>query len=158
MMIKVLTTTTWLQQQLSGKSVQLAHLHLVPGPNMWARVNLRFEVEVFAGFANSSKNLHCKSSHLANWTVSLLRATTLWAGPNLKMMITQTVRRTIRECHVHRSNQAESVLCQRLWTIPAARAVSMIAFSMSDLSRSFVLMQTNDILNFFQLTIFWDFT
>ena len=149
-------TTTWLQQQLSGKSVQLAHLHLVPGPNMWARVNLRFEVEVFARFANSSKKLHeYKSSHLANWTVSLLRATTLWAGPNLKMMITQTVR---RKCHVHRSNQAESVLCQRLWTIPAARAVSMIAFSMSDLSRSFVLMQTNDILNFFQLTIFWNFT
>ena len=69
-------------------------------------------------------------------------------------MITQTVRRTIRKCHVHTSNQAESVLCHRLWTIPAARAVSMIAFSMSDLSRSFVLMQTNDILNFFQLTIF----
>ena len=57
MIIKILTTTTWLQQQLSGKSVQLAHLHLVPGPNMWARVNLRFEVEVFAGFANSYKKL-----------------------------------------------------------------------------------------------------
>ena len=34
------------QVQLLGSSVQLAHRHFVPGPNMWARVNLVLQVHV----------------------------------------------------------------------------------------------------------------
>ena len=35
-----------LQRQLLGSSVQLAQRHFVPGPNMWARVNLGLQVRV----------------------------------------------------------------------------------------------------------------